>query len=207
MAAPSINKKQILSLVGIGFGLLIVSFLSLKNNNSNASKATSQNSLLTNSEPSIYPQDNHDLTAIDKRKTVQDTVNIDISSELKATAKKDEIKDFLAKTAIDSVVEENQSQTNEPSNTKTDSAKLYYDRGLVYSIYQKYTDAIASYNRALTINPKMTLGYYHRGLAREKSGNLPGAIQDFQKAQSLAKAQSDPTALEMIQQKLDYLVK
>jgi tetratricopeptide (TPR) repeat protein len=205
MVAPSINKKQIFSLVGISFGLLIVSFLLLKNNHT--SKRISQNSLLTNNIQAVYPQDNQSLIALDKRKTVQDTVNTDILSELKATTKKDEIKDFLAKTEIDSVVETNQSPTNKLLSTEVDSAKLHYDRGLVYSIYQKYTDAIASYNRALTINPKMTLGYYHRGLAREKLGNLPGAIQDFQQAQSLAKAQSDPTALEMIQQKLDYLVK
>jgi tetratricopeptide (TPR) repeat protein len=212
MVAPSRNKKQIFSFVGIGFGLLIASFLSMSNmSNNSTSVITSQSSLLANNTQTVNPEENHDLTSLDKRKTLQDAVNVNISSELKETENPDEIKDFLAKTDLDSLVKENQSpknlQPNDKLNAEANPAKLYYDRGLVYSIYQKYSEAIASYNRALTLNPQLTLGYYHRGIAREKLGNLKGAIQDFQKAQSLAQAQNDPTALEMVQQKLDYLVK
>lgn len=183
----------IITLVGSVLGIAIISFWLNNTNNSSIN--------LSLKEAQKIGKTNFSL--LEDNKTVADSVNTDIFSELKAT-EDDELKQFLAQTEITSIV------IDKPQNTtasNTDSVKSYYEQGLLYSIYQKHSEAIANYDRALAINPEFTLGYYHRGIAKEKLGEIATAIQDYQKAQSLAQKQNDLTALEMAQHKLDYLVK
>lgn len=184
----------IITLVGSVLGIAIISFWLNNTNNSSIN--------LSLKEAQKIGKTNFSL--LEDNKTVADSVNTDIFSELKAT-EDDDLTQFLAQTEITSVVTDEPKDTTTTSNT--DSAKSYYEQGLLYSIYQKHPEAIASYDRALEINPEFTLGYYHRGIAREKLGEITTAIQDFQKAQFLAQQQNDLTALEMTQHKLDYLVK
>ena len=184
----------IITLVGSVLGISIISFLLNNTNNS---------SIVNLSLKEAQQIGNTDFSLLEDNKTVADSVNTEIFSELKAT-KNDELQQLLAQTEITSIV------IDKPKNTTvsdTDSAKSYYEQGLLYSIYQKHLEAIANYDRALAINPEFTLGYYHRGIAKEKLGEIATAIQDYQKAQFLAQQQKDFTALEMAQHKLDYLVK
>lgn len=185
----------IITLVGSILGIGIISFW--LNNTSNSSRVN----LSLHEAQKIG---NTDLSLLENNQTVADSIDTDIFSELKAT-EDDELTQFLAQTEITSVVTDKPKDTTKTSNT--DSAKSYYEQGLLYSIYQKHPEAIASYDRALEINPEFILGYYHRGIAKEKLGEITTAIQDFQKAQFLAQQQNDLTALEMAQHKLDYLIK
>jgi tetratricopeptide (TPR) repeat protein len=184
----------IITLVGSVLGISIISFWLNNTNNS---------SIVNLSLHEAQQIGNTDFSLLEENKTVADSVNTEILSELKTT-EDDELQQFLTQTEITSIV------IDKPENTTvshTDSAKSYYEQGLLYGIYQKHLEAIANYDRALAINPEFTLGYYHRGIAKEKLGEIATAIQDYQKAQSLAQQQKDLTALEMAQHKLDYLVK
>lgn len=213
------KKIQVFSFLGIGFSFFIGSLLLINlTRDSSISKTISPELLLANNQ--VNNQDdstqtidnNQELTLLDKNATLENTVNSNIASEITTTDYNKNLQGFLAPTeieSIDTLVTENQPQIeiDNQLNQEKSPGKPYYDRGLVYSIYQKYPEAIATYDRALTLDPQLTLGYYHRGIAKEKLGNVASAIEDFQKAQLLAKEQNDPTALEMAQQKLDYLVK
>jgi tetratricopeptide (TPR) repeat protein len=208
MVVSSQKKVRVFVFLGIGFGLFIGSLLLINaNNKKSVSKTISQDLLLANNSATINQIDSQGLPGLDERKTVADSVDLDIASELQVTENNNELKGFLAATEVNSVIAENKPETQDKLDLKIDPAKTHYDRGLLYSIYQKYPEAIASYDRALALNPQLTLGYYHRGIAREKLGEVARAIEDFQKAQSLAQEQNDPTALEMARHKLDYLIK
>lgn len=219
MVTSNRKKIQVFSFVSIGFSLFIGSLLLINlTRDRSISKTIPQELLLANNqvnnqnEPKQTIDNNQELTLLDKNSTLENTVNSNIASEITTTDYNKDLQGFLVPTeieSIDTLVTENQPQLEIDDQLQQEKSpgKSYYDRGLVYSIYQKYPEAIASYDRALTLDPHLTLGYYHRGIAKEKLGNVASAIKDFQKAQLLAKEQNDPTALEMAQQKLNYLVK
>lgn len=208
MVVSSKKKVRVFGFLGIGFGLFIGSLLLINaNNHQSVSKTIPQGLLLANNNATFERENSQGLPGLDERTTVEDAVNVDISSELQATENNNELTGFLAATEVDSVIAENKPEIQDKLDVKVDPAKTYYDRGLLYSIYQKYSEAISSYDRALALNPQLTLGYYHRGIAREKLGDVTSAVEDFQRAQSLAQEQNDPTALEMARHKLDYLRK
>ncbi|NTU59251.1 MAG: tetratricopeptide repeat protein [Chlorobiaceae bacterium] len=66
----------------------------------------------------------------------------------------------------------------------------YFNRGIVKNIIGRYSDAIPDFTFALTIDKKMAAAYFHRGLARFKSGDLTGTNEDFIQAAQLG----DPDA-------------
>lgn len=103
------------------------------------------------------------------------------------------------------IVSENINPNSESLVGESDLAKPHYDKGVILSIYGKHQRAIASFDRALSINPNFALGYYSRGISWEQSGNTTAAIQDFQKAISLAQKQVNTNLQQMAQQKLDSL--
>ena len=55
----------------------------------------------------------------------------------------------------------------------------------------RYSEAIASYDRAIAINPNYSDAYYNRGLAYGNSGNLSKSIFDFNKAIEINPNDSD----------------
>ena len=46
-------------------------------------------------------------------------------------------------------------------------------------------DAIEDYSIAITHQPEYGIAYYHRGIAKQRSGNLKEACEDLKQAQSL----------------------
>ncbi|VEP13907.1 hypothetical protein H1P_2260008 [Hyella patelloides LEGE 07179] len=206
MVASKTKQIQVFSFLGITLSLFMISFMLQKRNNS-VSETQASSPLSTEKNINLDSNKEPELTLLDNRQTIAESLNSNVASELQKTEENSELNQLLQKTEITSVVEEERAKISKTFNIDRKSANSFYDKGLIYSIYQKYPEAIANYDRALALNPELILGYYHRGIAREKLGEIATAIQDFQKAQSLAQKQNDLTALEMAQQKLDYLVK
>ena len=195
-----IQGSVLFSIIFILFSLGIL----LKGAENNIAYKTQSNTLSNNNKLKIEVNNNIESKLLND-KDVLDSINKDVSSRIDNS--KDDFQQLLTQTEINSVIDSHSSSASNTSNSKEESVNSFYDRGLLFSIYQKYDRAIANYDRALTLDPELTLGYYHRGVAREKLGKTARAIEDFQKALSLATQQNDLTAIEMTQQKLDYLVR
>jgi len=63
-----------------------------------------------------------------------------------------------------------------------DSAKDYVKRGISRFSKGNTEGAIADYNKAIELNPRMTEAHLNRGKARRAKGNLDGAISDYETA-------------------------
>ncbi len=74
-------------------------------------------------------------------------------------------------------------------------AKAYLDRGDDYYKKGQYDLAIADYNKAIVIDPKLALAYYGRGNAYGQKGQYDQAWEDLKKAQKLG-YQIAPKVLE-----------
>lgn len=68
--------------------------------------------------------------------------------------------------------------------TKTLTAEDYFYRAL-YAPREQYQYRLDNYNLAIQKNPNYTWAYNNRGNLKKDMGNLPGALQDFNKAISL----------------------
>jgi tetratricopeptide (TPR) repeat protein len=64
------------------------------------------------------------------------------------------------------------------------SADLYFSRGLLYNLTQKYSKALTDFDKAVMLNPDFnTFGvYFNRGLAYFNVQEYASAIADFEKA-------------------------
>jgi tetratricopeptide (TPR) repeat protein len=58
-------------------------------------------------------------------------------------------------------------------------AEKLFEEGYSFAMNKKFAEAIPSFSKALHIQPKFSAAYYKRGLAREKEGDLEGALADF----------------------------
>jgi len=63
-----------------------------------------------------------------------------------------------------------------------DTAKDYYDRGNTKSSKGDLDGAIADYNHAIEIDPKLSAAYVERGYVKQDKGDLDGAIADYTRA-------------------------
>ena len=66
-----------------------------------------------------------------------------------------------------------------------DNATQLFDRGVELSHQGNYTEAIQVFDRALAQDPKLADAYGHRCVARQRTGDLQGAIDDCQQAGAL----------------------
>src|SRR4029077_18844208 len=62
------------------------------------------------------------------------------------------------------------------------AADDYNSRGLAKEAKGDYDGAIADFNRAIELDPKLAIFYTNRGLAKEAKGDLDGAIADYTRA-------------------------
>jgi len=62
------------------------------------------------------------------------------------------------------------------------SAKSYYKRAWNKYAKGEITQALADYNKSISINPRLAMAYYGRGLAFYASGRCDKAIADFDHA-------------------------
>ena len=202
-----IASKNRLIQGSILFGVILSVFsldILLNGYKDNKAYKTSSNTVLNNKELKVKVNSNIESKLLNE-KDLLDSINKDVSSRIDNS--KDDFQQLLTQTEINSAIDSYSSSASNTSDSKEESANSFYDRGLLFSIYQKYDKAIANYDRALSLNPQLALGYYHRGIAREQLGETTRATEDFRKALSLATHQNDLTAIEMTQQKLDYLVR
>jgi tetratricopeptide (TPR) repeat protein len=66
----------------------------------------------------------------------------------------------------------------------------YYNRGIVKNMSGHYSDAIPDFTFAISIDKKMGSAYFHRAIARVKSGDTTATLDDFIQAAQLG----DPDA-------------
>lgn len=66
-----------------------------------------------------------------------------------------------------------------------DPAQIYVQKGKSLLSRGDIEGAIASYTRAIELNPKSAIAYLHRGYARREQGSLDKAIEDYEKATEL----------------------
>jgi tetratricopeptide (TPR) repeat protein len=66
----------------------------------------------------------------------------------------------------------------------------YYNRGIVKNMSGQYGEAIPDFTYAISIDKKMGSAYFHRAIARIKSGDTTGTRDDFIQAAQLG----DPDA-------------
>src|SRR5882724_4291433 len=62
------------------------------------------------------------------------------------------------------------------------AADDYNSRGLAKEGKGDHDGAIAEYNRAIELDPKLAIFYSNRGLAKEAKGDHDGAIADYNRA-------------------------
>jgi tetratricopeptide (TPR) repeat protein len=63
---------------------------------------------------------------------------------------------------------------------RTDSAKKYVKHGLERFAKNDIAGAIADYDRAISIDPRLSDAYLNRGKAKRAAGDLDGAIADYE---------------------------
>jgi len=76
-------------------------------------------------------------------------------------------------------------------------AAAYMNRGSALLRAERYTEARADFDRAISLNTSdLHVAYFNRGEAQEASGNLLAAYHDYRKAQELA-PDFKPASLEL----------
>jgi tetratricopeptide (TPR) repeat protein len=78
-----------------------------------------------------------------------------------------------------------------PATAADLTAEDYYNQGIDYASLQKYTDAIASYDNALLINPQYSNAWYNRGNAFLTLGQYSDAITSYSNATRINPDDSD----------------
>ncbi|HNX90617.1 MAG TPA: tetratricopeptide repeat protein [Candidatus Omnitrophota bacterium] len=68
---------------------------------------------------------------------------------------------------------------------KLDNAKIFCDRGIVYTVRGEKDKAISDFDSAIEINPKYALAYKNRAVAYFLKGEYDKSRQDVKKAQEL----------------------
>ncbi len=84
-------------------------------------------------------------------------------------------------------------------------AEAHNNRGNTYAQLQRYEQALADLNQALTLNPYYTDAYYNRGLIYYQLGKISQTKKDWEKAASLFRQQNNIQLYEFIQQRLQNL--
>ncbi len=64
----------------------------------------------------------------------------------------------------------------------SEKAVVYNDRGFAFYEKGQYDQAIADYDKAIEINPKLAMAYNNRGLVFDGTGQFDRAIADYNKA-------------------------
>ena len=59
------------------------------------------------------------------------------------------------------------------------NAEKWFERGYVFALDKNFPEAIRCFSQTLRIQPKFADAYHNRGLAREKHGDLEGALADY----------------------------
>ena len=68
---------------------------------------------------------------------------------------------------------------DEYGSTPEQKADLFLEQGLLYSFAEEYTKAIASYDKALELQPDAHKAWYYRGNALGNLGRLEAAIASY----------------------------
>jgi len=74
-----------------------------------------------------------------------------------------------------------------PATSEMDSPQYHYKTGLRYLDKEQIDDALRSFDRAISLDPKSPLGYIGKGLALGKKGEYKPALENMSKAKGLDK--------------------
>src|SRR5512140_2401720 len=74
-----------------------------------------------------------------------------------------------------------------PSTSVLDSPEYHYKQGLKYLDKDQIDDALKSFDRAISLDPKSPLGYIGKGLALGRKGDFKPAFENMKKGKGLDK--------------------
>ena len=86
------------------------------------------------------------------------------------------------------------SDCNESLRLKPDDADAVDSRAFTYLKLTQYGEAIADYNRALALNPKLASSLYGRGLAKRRNGDAAAGDADVAAAKEIRSVIADDFA-------------
>ncbi|MEG4169864.1 MULTISPECIES: TPR end-of-group domain-containing protein [unclassified Microcoleus] len=106
------------------------------------------------------------------------------AESIKACSERCNIEDYLSLTPEEQKRELVRIQTliDEDGQTQEQKAELFYEQALLYHSAEQYAKAIASYDKALEIQPYRHAAWYNRGIALGNIGRLEDGIASYDKA-------------------------
>ena len=75
--------------------------------------------------------------------------------------------------------------------TRKNLTAAYTNRGVAYGKKGEVDRAIADFDKAIALDPKLAFAYFNRGVAYEKKGDKEQAIADFRKALEIDPSHQD----------------
>ncbi len=66
--------------------------------------------------------------------------------------------------------------------TRHQQTRYYFFRGIVFSLFKKYTDALKDYSKAIELDPKLAQAYNNRGFTYAELDKPSEALKDYSKA-------------------------
>jgi len=67
----------------------------------------------------------------------------------------------------------------------------YFNRGIIYNMTGFYNEAIADFTKVIELDKKMAGAFFHRGIAKSKTGDLAGRYDDFRQAARLGDSNAE----------------
>ena len=65
--------------------------------------------------------------------------------------------------------------------------KAYYERGRVHLESNDFEEAIADFDKVISLDPQHSTAYFSRAQAKEELDDLEGAEKDYKKADALTR--------------------
>ena len=84
--------------------------------------------------------------------------------------------------------------SNQAADAQSAAYATYYNSGLAKGRSGNHQGAIADFNKAIAINPKLAIAYGDRGVSKKALGDYQGAIADYNKAIEINPQYTDASA-------------
>lgn len=81
--------------------------------------------------------------------------------------------------------------TQESLIQDTNNVHAYCNRGYISATFNRHSDAIADFSKALTLDPSNSWAFRARGVSRDAVGDRAGALDDFSRAIEIEPSNSD----------------
>ncbi|MBF2029379.1 MAG: tetratricopeptide repeat protein [Oscillatoriales cyanobacterium C42_A2020_001] len=111
---------------------------------------------------------------------------------------------LAAQNEVDSASQQFQTVLQLPASNST-KARAHNNRGNIFFARNNFSEAGKEYDQAIKLDPNYADALYNRGLVYQRTDNQPAAIQDFNDAARLYKAQGSDRRAEEAQRRAEQL--